>query len=237
MWDLLLYLGITLVGYGIGYIARRKEMSLSWSGKVQTVAISALVFTMGLRIGCNDEVVGKLDSIGVYAAIFTVVVMVFSVLAIKLTRKLLGINKFGLRKEYDERDCDQDTEISKEACTAGVHRIDTVTAVDAHTAGNAVKDKVKSKIDFMTVLIVVFVALGIAAGYIFFRKSIENAESFNELLATAIKVGLCTLLVFVGIDIGIEGKVVKQFKSVGIRILAIPIAVVIGTFAGSVACS
>ena len=71
MWDLVLYLGITLVGYVAGDIAKRKNMTLNWSRKVQTFAISALVFTMGVRIGSNDEVVGKLDSIGVYAAVFT----------------------------------------------------------------------------------------------------------------------------------------------------------------------
>ena len=210
MWDLVLYLGITLAGYVAGDIAKRKNMTLNWSRKVQTFAISALVFTMGVRIGSNDEVVGKLDSIGVYAAVFTLVVMVCSAAAITLTRKLLGINRFGLRE--------------KKGNDADVKR------------SGKIKKKTGFKIDLMTILILAFVSLGIATGYIVFRRSVENMTAFNELLGTCIKIGLCTLLVFVGMDIGVEGKVVKQFKSVGIRIIAIPAAVIAGTLAGSLIC-
>lgn len=210
MWDLVLYLGITLAGYVAGDIAKRKNMTLNWSRKVQTFAISALVFTMGVRTGSNDEVVGKLDSIGVYAAVFTLVVMVCSAAAITLTRKLLGINRFGLReKKGNDADVKQSGKIKK---------------------------KTGFKIDLMTILILAFVSLGIATGYIVFRRSVENMTAFNELLGTCIKIGLCTLLVFVGMDIGVEGKVVKQFKSVGIRIIAIPAAVIAGTLAGSLIC-
>lgn len=214
MWDLVLYLGITFIGYIIGAGVRKKGAELLWTGKVQTVAISVLVFTMGVRIGCNDEVVNKLDSIGLYAVIFTVIVMLFSIFSITAVRKMLGINKYGLRdKELNQDALDK----NQKACK---------------------KSEGKSfKIDSMTVLIVIFVALGIAAGYFVIGKYVPDPDVTNEFLAFAIKVGLCTLLVFVGMDIGIEGKVVSQFKSVGIRILAIPAAIIIGTLVGSVVCS
>ena len=75
MADLVLYLGITIVGYFIGSRLRGIKEKLRWTGKVQTVAIIILVFVMGLRMGANREVIANLNSIGLYALAFTVVVM------------------------------------------------------------------------------------------------------------------------------------------------------------------
>ncbi|MDY2959270.1 MAG: lysine exporter LysO family protein [Hornefia sp.] len=214
MGDLILYLGITFIGYIIGDKVKKRGIQLAWTGKIQTFAISALVFAMGVRIGCNDDVVSKLDSIGLYAVIFTFVVMLFSIFSITIARKMLGINRYGLRGE------DTEEYTSKKSMEAGENK----------GSGNF-------KPDPMTVLIVFFVALGIAAGYFVIGKYMPNLDIFNEFLGLAIKIGLCTLLVFVGMDIGIEGKVIAQFKSVGIRILAIPAAIVAGTFIGAAVCS
>ena len=99
MSDIVLYLGITIVGYIIGSKLRNIKDKLTWTGKVQTVAITLLVFVMGLRIGANKEVVDKLDSIGLYAFAFTVVVMITTVIAITIARKILGIDRYGLMKD------------------------------------------------------------------------------------------------------------------------------------------
>ena len=56
MGDLILYLGITAVGYLIGSKIRGQKDKLSWTGKVQTVAITLLVLLMGMRMGSNAEI-------------------------------------------------------------------------------------------------------------------------------------------------------------------------------------
>lgn len=86
----------------------------------------------------------------------------------------------------------------------------------------------------MTVLIVIAVVVGMLIGYFVIRSAFEgNMESFENMAGLGIKIGLCLLLVFVGIDLGLDGTVVENFKRVGIRILAFPAAVVIGTLVGA----
>ena len=66
MSDLILYLIMAAVGYFVGSRFRNKKEKLAWTGKIQTVAIILLVFTMGTRMGANDEVIKNLGPIGLY---------------------------------------------------------------------------------------------------------------------------------------------------------------------------
>ena len=73
MSDLLLYLGITVIGYIIGSRIRSRKDKLSWTGKVQTAAITVLVLLMGMRMGSNrsissdhDAADGRLFNIGCF---------------------------------------------------------------------------------------------------------------------------------------------------------------------------
>lgn len=75
----------------------------------------------------------------------------------------------------------------------------------------------------MTKLIIGFVTAGMLAGYFFIPDFFIEEISGNLLI-----VGLCVLLFFVGLDLGRAGTVVENFKKVGIRILAFPIASIIG---------
>ena len=51
-----------------------------------------------------------------------------------------------------------------------------------------------------------------------------------------ITIGLCILLFFVGLDMGLEGTVFTQIKTVGFRVLVIPVAVIGGSLLGAVVC-
>ena len=86
MADLVLYLGITVVGYFIGSKVRGYKERLLWTGKVQTVAITCLVLLMGMRMGSNSEITENLSTIGVSAFVITLVTMIFSIGAIFITR-------------------------------------------------------------------------------------------------------------------------------------------------------
>jgi len=94
---LILYLGITFVGYFVGSKLRNSEKELKWTNKVQFVMIISLVFIMGSRIGADKQVVSSLGSIGLTAFILTFFIMTGSVLTVFCTRKLMKLNKEGIR--------------------------------------------------------------------------------------------------------------------------------------------
>lgn len=96
MRDLIVYVILAAIGYFIGSKLRHKKEKLAWTGKFQTVAIVLLVLTMGSRMGANDEVIENLGSIGVYSLVVTVVILVFSIIAVYLARKVLRIDRHGL---------------------------------------------------------------------------------------------------------------------------------------------
>ncbi|MEG0830094.1 MAG: lysine exporter LysO family protein [Anaerovoracaceae bacterium] len=79
----------------------------------------------------------------------------------------------------------------------------------------------------MTKAIMISVVCGGLAGYFFLP------EAFIDISGTLLVVGLSVLLFFVGIDIGMEGTVAKNFKKAGWRVMMFPFAIIVGTYAGS----
>ena len=225
MQDLILYLGITIIGYFVGAKARSHREAFFWTGKTQTVAITILVLMMGARMGANKEVTQNLGTIGLSAFAITVVVMAFSVAGIYMVRKLMGIDKKGY---FVGRCCEK---LSSEGCSE-------VGNEGTSSSQGSRQDEKTPLIDRMTLIILGCVIIGMAAGYTIIRRVFEGEiETFDSFAGTVIKVGLCVLLFFVGLDLGIEGTVVENFKAVGLRILAIPVAVIAGTMLASVLVS
>lgn len=219
MADLVLYLGITAIGYFLGSRIRDKKEKLGWTGTVQTVAITVLVLFMGARMGANREVTDNLGTIGITAFFMTVAIMVCSIGAIFIVRKLLGIDRYGrlVCSRPQEKDSDEN-----------------ISMTDHESLRQIEEDEKKQGVNTMTAIILVSVIIGMLAGYFVVRRVFDsNMDTFDYIAALGIKIGLCLLLVFVGIDLGIEGTVVKNFKGVGLRILAIPAAVAIGTLLAS----
>ncbi len=79
----------------------------------------------------------------------------------------------------------------------------------------------------MTRLIVIAGICGMLAGYLFIP------EAFIAISGNFLVGGLTILMFFVGIDLGMEGTVVPNFKRVGWRVAVIPFAVILGTLAGT----
>lgn len=75
----------------------------------------------------------------------------------------------------------------------------------------------------MTKWILIAVVLGFISGATFLP------EVFILMSGPLLIVGLCFLLFFVGVDLGIEGTVIESFRKVGFRVLIFPIAIIIGT--------
>lgn len=216
MTDVILYLGTCLVGYFCGRPLKKYEDKLGWSGKVQSLSLIVLIFTLGLRIGANEEVVHSLHSYGVYAFFFTVLADAGSIGALFLVRKyFLRMNRYG-------EPVGSTASSGQEAAGEG--------SSSAKTSG----DRRGPLINKTTVMIVVFVILGILTGYFFARERITDFDAFSSACSMVITVGLVILLFLIGLDIGLEGKLVENFKLVGLKVLAVPAAVFFGTFAGSV---
>ena len=170
---------------------------------------------MGMRMGSNEEITGNLSTIGLSAFVITLFTIAFSIGAIFLTRKMMKIDRYGRLAAADEMNsASADESAGKEPASE--------------------ESEKKSGLNLMTVMIVIAVAVGMLIGYFVIRRVFAgNMESFENMAGLGIKIGLCLLLIFVGIDLGLDGTVIENFKRVGIRILAFPAVVVIGTLLGA----
>lgn len=213
MGDLILYLSITFLGYIIGTKIQDKKEKLGWTGKVQLVALIVLVLLMGMRMGSNEEVIANLSTIGVTAVVMTVVIMACSIAAIWIARQVMGIDRYGHLKTHEK-------DIKNIAA-------ESENETDGEGGGST-----------MTIAIVGSVLAGMAIGYLVIRRLFEgNMDQFDTLAGNGIKIGLCLLLIFVGLDLGVAGTVVENFKKVGLRILVFPFVVILGTLGGALLCS
>lgn len=207
MSDLILYLGMSVIGYFVGSRMNKAGKSLEWTGKLQTVAVIVLIVTMGMRMGANEEVTNNLNSIGLSALIITVVILICSVTAVGIARRLLGINRYGKMQKEETLDSE---------------------ALE--------KEEEANHSNKMTYIIIASVAAGMLGGYFIVRRVFDDMAAFDSGAGLAITIGLCVLLFFIGTDLGAEGTVINNFKKVGIRIFAFPLAIGIGTMAGALIC-
>lgn len=80
----------------------------------------------------------------------------------------------------------------------------------------------------MSLRIFISVLLGIGVGYFFLPYTISSS------MGIIIDIGLMILLFFVGMDIGKQKDVFGKIKKMGLRILLVPIAIIIGSVVGSI---
>lgn len=206
MNDLILYLGVVLIGYAFGAFLRHKRQQAPWAAKTLNVVVAILVFTMGLRIGANDDVVSNLDYIGLYAFVFTVATMIFTTAGLFIVRRALGLDRYAMPR--------------------------TSPHPQTHHDASAQHDR-RVPIDKTTIVIICAVAAGLAVGFALMRCATISFDSINEYAALVIRVGLCTLLMLIGLDLGIEGTVIGSMRRAGFRVLAMPFAVIASTLAAS----
>ncbi len=215
MSDIILYIGIIVVSGIIGSRIRAYRDKLGWTSKIQTLAIIVLVVLMGARMGSNDEVIDNLGTIGITAFVMTIAMMLGSLICLFAVRKALGF--------------------TKDAKIASLHADELEKFALEEEAEEEQKEK--GGIDKMTVIIFISVVIGMAAGYFVARPIFgDNIATFDDAASLGIKIGLCVLMVFVGLDLGLEGTVLKMMKEAGWRILVFPFACIVGTLIGAVIC-
>ncbi len=80
-----------LLGIGVGYIFRKKN--LSFISKVITVLIWILLFVLGLEVGSNPQIVSNLGKLGVDAILITVGALLGSITLAALLWKFVNKSK------------------------------------------------------------------------------------------------------------------------------------------------
>lgn len=211
MESTIFYLGLAVAGYVIAIPLEKYKENLSWVGSVQSVAVLFLVLTMGMMVGSNRDVVLNLNRYGLYALIYTAIIFLFSLLSLTIVRRLMGIDRYGAMK----RDGD----------------LKGLDAEEGHASEEG------GGLDRFTLLISLFVMLGISIGYITMGRKIGDFLEFKEMLGKAISIELSVLLIFVGLDMGFQRDALSNIKEVGPRIFIIPLSIIIGTFLGAILTS
>lgn len=93
--SLLLYIGMLAIGVFIGSRNAVRSRPLPWLGRLQSVALIALIAILGVKIGADDKVISSLGEIGLSALVITVFALAGSLLAVTLVRRLLRLDSQG----------------------------------------------------------------------------------------------------------------------------------------------
>ncbi len=84
---ILLYFSLLAVGWVLSNKGFIHEKLIGKISNIQTVFLFLLIFTMGIRLGMNEQVVLSIGQIGFKSLIFTLLTAGFSVLFVFLVRK------------------------------------------------------------------------------------------------------------------------------------------------------
>ena len=209
MRDIILYLIMASLGYFLGSRLRNNNDSFNFVSLMQTASTGFILFVMSARIGSNREVIENIGSIGLYAFLTTIVILFTTIAALFLMRKALSFDKYGKTKASS----DYKQSPSKDSAAATF------------------------KPDGITILILIVVIVGIISGHLLVPKLFNNYDTFTSIASTTIRIGLCILLLFVGIDMGMEGTAIASFKKTGLKVLFFPVAMVVGTLIGGMVSS
>jgi len=199
---MVLYLSIMLVCYLFSdLVVKNKEKFAKMVSPLSNV-LYLLIFTMALRIGSNEEVISNLGTIGVQAFITNAMAVFGSIFMAFIARKLMKLDKKGL-KITDENKSEESSE----------------------------KDKTRSLSGLKSSMVTLSVAaIGILVGYLILPKISGEYDQFQSVCGDLIQVFLCILLASVGLDLGLQGHIVEKFKAIGLKLLVLPVAIMIGTF-------
>ena len=221
-----LYWGVMLIGYLIASRMRHLADRFGFIEKFMTAAIVALVFIMGLKMGANEEVIGSLGTIGIQSVLITVTAVGGSMVFVTMGRKLLHLNRKGMMVSSGMKTSDGGgaETLAKQAAAAMPE--DAETGEKNHeTSGGGMG---------MTLLILCFVAVGMAAGYLAVPRLCPDLDAFQAAGDRLLVIGLCVLLALIGFSMGLTGEVVNNLKHAGLRVALIPVLAVAGSLAGGV---
>ena len=208
---LALYWSFMIIAYILAVRLKKKDFDFSWTGTAMMAIVYLLCFDMGLRMGINKEVTSSVGTIGLTAFIVTVCCVGGSIAAVTVLRKFLHIDRYG----------DVITEEREEQTAA---------------TDDSGQDRLKNLLTTIFILLVVGGGMAIGA-VVIAGKFASHLAAFDVVSYYALIILLCILLFFVGFDIGSKGSIFDILRKAGFRIIAFPIAAIIGTMiVGTIAC-
>jgi uncharacterized membrane protein YbjE (DUF340 family) len=170
--------------------------------------VVVLVFIMGMRMGSDQQVISSITSIGVISVLMTVVLWIGTFLAIWLVRKMIRMDRYGNRLGPG---------------TASQEPMTESLSVDVEEG--------EQESDLMTILILAGTVAGILVGYFWIRTHLdEDAHMrFEDISSNLMMAVLCLLVLVIGYVLGLEGKIFREFRKAGFRILLFPVVIVVAT--------
>ncbi|MCK8061369.1 MULTISPECIES: LysO family transporter [unclassified Fusibacter] len=82
-------LGSLVLGIIVGTRVPKESGFLKLNGKLQHFGVLALIFTMGIAIGLDDEIFKNISAIGYQALLYAVITVVLSIFMVQLFTRLL----------------------------------------------------------------------------------------------------------------------------------------------------
>ena len=204
-------LSTMLIGYLCGWKMRERHFAERLIDPALLVLVGVMILIMGMRLSSKEEVIANIGQIGIIASVITVLLWIGGMLAVTLTRKCLGIDRYGWAAEEREE---------SEAAEAGPE-------TQEGDGGNA-----------MTIDIVVSVTAGLLIGFFWIRTHLDPQQYVVfDTWSTRVMLTALTMMVFlIGYSMGLTGTVIREFKKAGKRAVLIGLAVIAGTAVTAVLC-
>lgn len=207
-----LYMGVLAFGYFLGSKLRDKKEKMGFLDALTNFCVSLLVFVMGIKMGSNEEVIANLGTIGIQSVVITVVLAVITIVGVTMARILLGMNKYALTRAQQE----QLGEMGNGS--------------DDGNGQNG--EEAEGGSNLMTILILAFTVIGLILGYFVVRNSAGLMAAFDASNGHIMTVGLCLLMLSIGLGMGLDGTVLTYLKQAGFRVLVFPVVVIAATTVG-----
>ena len=245
-----LILSIMFCGVALGAVLRNRRWPARTAGRLILPVICLLLLCMGISVGGNREVIGNFPSLGLDALVITVGALLGSLLG----AKAVYARFFKQKGTGTEAPCviPYSPECKKTAAPGRKRRFPAAETTAAPVSAPAESrpenssgatgtgpEKPKKSNDSLKILLsfLLGAALGIAAGQL--HDAVPSESTAGQLLSfltTAADRGsvrvLYLLMFLVGISVGSEGGILRQLRSSGLKILLVPAATILGTWAG-----
>lgn len=82
-----------IIGLLIGLIFKIKKPLLEINGKFQLLVLFLLLFSMGVSLGINPDIVTNLSNIGFVSVVFSVLIVGFSIIFVFIFGKILRFGR------------------------------------------------------------------------------------------------------------------------------------------------
>ena len=235
MLFLLLYWAIMIACYLIASKVRVHAEKFSFIEQTMNLVIYLLVCIMGLRMGANEEVTSNLGTIGLQSVLITLLTVGGSMMAVFVTRKLVGLDRYAL-PVVREKSCVTAADKAFIEVSALAEEMDAAAenaapAVEAYEEERqeAAEEPQHTSGAKTTLIILGFVVAGMLGGYFLIPRFFADLAVFQEMSGTWLTIGICILLGLVGFNMGLSGTIVQNLKTIGAKVIFFPITAVAGS--------